>query len=75
MRLLRWDDETKFCVRACAQLRVTKKLEFEHATEIQARPHYDTDLTAETDVKNDIKVLWIKEPKADSYEYVAFLSA
>ena len=72
MRLLRWRDRTQFFVRACKHLRVTKRLEFVHATVLPGREQYHTELSAETEVKDGVNVLWIKDPKPDSYEYVVF---
>jgi hypothetical protein len=76
MRTLRWREDTKFFVRACGHLRVTKRLDFDHAIELQhGREQYDTELSAETDEKGGVHVLWIKDSKADSYEYVLLLVA
>ncbi|OAX38949.1 hypothetical protein K503DRAFT_865778 [Rhizopogon vinicolor AM-OR11-026] len=74
MRVLRWDDDTQFFVRACGQLRVTKRLEFVHATGVHGQGQYNTELTAETQRQKDREhVLWIKDPKADSYDIAAAL--
>lgn len=73
MHLLRWHDDTQFFVRVCGHLHVTKRLDFKHATELQGRNQYNTELSAETQLKGGTNVLWIKESKADSYEYVMLL--
>ncbi|OJA08565.1 hypothetical protein AZE42_03358 [Rhizopogon vesiculosus] len=74
MRVLRWGDDTQFFVRACGHLRVTKRLKFAHATEVHGREQYSTELTAETQSQKDRgHVLWIKDPKADSYDIAAAL--
>lgn len=74
MRTLRWREATQFFVRACGHLRVTKRLDF--ATEHQhGREQYDTELSAETEEKSGVHVLWIKDSGADSYEYVVLLIA
>jgi hypothetical protein len=70
MRLLRWRDKSQFFVRACKRLCVTKRLEFEHAIIPPGREQHNTELSAETEVKDGVNVLWIKDPKPDSYEYV-----
>lgn len=71
MRLLRWHDEDQFFVRACKRLDVTKRLDFPGATiGPQGQKAHPTELSAETQTKDGVNVLWIKEPKADSYEYV-----
>ncbi|OJA08568.1 hypothetical protein AZE42_03362 [Rhizopogon vesiculosus] len=74
MRALRWGDDTQFFVRACKELGVTKRLEFAHATGVQGQGQYNTELTAETQQQKDREyVLWIKAPKADSYDVAAAL--
>ncbi|KAG0706644.1 hypothetical protein DFH29DRAFT_900624 [Suillus ampliporus] len=73
MRLLRWHDESQFFVRACRKLDVTKRLEFVHATGLRGREAHPTELSAETQFKEGVNVLWIKEPKADSYDIAAAL--
>ncbi|KAG2141060.1 hypothetical protein DEU56DRAFT_797030 [Suillus clintonianus] len=74
MRLLRWHDECQFFVRACRKLDVTKRLEFTHATTgPQGQKAHPTELSAETQTKDGVNVLWIKEPKADSYDIAAAL--
>jgi hypothetical protein len=72
MRLLRWHDKNQFFVRACKRLDVTKRLDFQYATiGPQEQKAHPTELSAETQTTEDgVNVLWIKEPKADSYEYV-----
>jgi hypothetical protein len=71
MRLLRWHDENQFFVRACRKLDVTKRLDFPNAVMgSQGQKAHPTELSAETQFKDGVNVLWIKEPKADSYEYV-----
>jgi hypothetical protein len=75
MRVLGWRDQTQFFVRACRNLRVTKRLEFEHATVPSGREQYHTELSAETEFKDGVNVLWIKDPKPDSYEYVVLFVA
>jgi hypothetical protein len=75
MRLLRWHDEDQFFVRACKRLDVTKRLDFPGATiGPQGQKAHPTELSAETQTKDGVNVLWIKEPKADSYEYVGTVS-
>lgn len=74
MRLLRWHDENQFFVRACRRLDVTKRLEFPYATTgLQGQKAHPTELSAETQPKDGVNVLWIKEPKADSYDIAAAL--
>ncbi|KAG1825278.1 hypothetical protein EV424DRAFT_1392999 [Suillus variegatus] len=74
MRLLRWHDEDQFFVRACRKLDVTKRLDFPNATNgLQGQKAHPTELSAETQSKDGLHVLWIKEPKADSYDVAAAL--
>ncbi|KAG1747684.1 hypothetical protein EDB19DRAFT_1872895 [Suillus lakei] len=74
MRVLRWHDESQFFVRACRKLDVTKRLDFAHATTgPQGQKAHPTELSAETQIKDGVNVLWIKEPKADSYDIAAAL--
>lgn len=74
MRLLRWHDENQFFVRACKRLDVTKRLDFPGATiGPQGQKAHPTELSAETQTKDGVNVLWIKEPKADSYDIAAAL--
>ncbi|KAG2069450.1 hypothetical protein BDR04DRAFT_1101540 [Suillus decipiens] len=74
MRLLRWHDENQFFVRACRRLDVTKRLDFPSATiGSQGQKAHPTELSAETQCKDGVHVLWIKEPKADSYDIAAAL--
>ncbi|KAG1813853.1 uncharacterized protein BJ212DRAFT_1364045 [Suillus subaureus] len=74
MRLLRWHDENQFFVRACRRLDVTKRLDFPNATiGPQGQKAHPTELSAETQIKDGVNVLWIKEPKADSYDIAAAL--
>ncbi|KAG1747682.1 hypothetical protein EDB19DRAFT_1686202, partial [Suillus lakei] len=74
MRVLRWHDENQFSVQACRTLDVTKRLDFAHATTgPQGQKAHPTELSAETQIRNGVNVLWIKEPKADSYDIAAAL--
>ncbi|KIK42488.1 hypothetical protein CY34DRAFT_142335 [Suillus luteus UH-Slu-Lm8-n1] len=75
MRLLRWHDKDQFFVRACKRLDVTKRLDFPNATiGPQEQKAHPTELSAETQTTEDgVNVLWIKEPKADSYDIAAAL--
>ncbi|KAG2358885.1 hypothetical protein BDR07DRAFT_1416380 [Suillus spraguei] len=74
MRLLRWHDENQFFVRACGRLDVTKRLDFPGATTgPQGQKAHPTELSAETQYRDDVHVLWIKEPNADSYDIAAAL--
>ncbi|KAJ8580861.1 hypothetical protein M405DRAFT_938557 [Rhizopogon salebrosus TDB-379] len=73
MRLLRWRDRTQFFVRACKHLRVTKRLVFQHATVPPGRERYDTELSAETEFKDGVNVLWIKDHNPDSYDVASAL--
>ncbi|KAG1798994.1 uncharacterized protein HD556DRAFT_1440065 [Suillus plorans] len=74
MRLLRWHDDNQFFVRACRKLDVTKRLDFPNATNgLQGQKAHPTELSAETQSKDGLHVLWIKEPKADSYDVAAAL--
>ncbi|KAG2107835.1 hypothetical protein BD769DRAFT_1500283 [Suillus cothurnatus] len=74
MRLLRWHDENQFFVRACRKLDVTKRLDFPNAVMgSQGQKAHPTELSAETQFKDGVNVLWIKEPKADSYDIAAAL--
>jgi len=76
MYLLPWHDQGKFSVRGCGKLCVTKELKFEHAVGFQDRPRYDSELTAETELRDGGKhVLWVKEADFNSYEYVALILA
>ncbi|KAG0706652.1 hypothetical protein DFH29DRAFT_1021055 [Suillus ampliporus] len=73
MRSLQWDDDKQFFVRACQKLHVTKRLEFVHATVPLEQKEYPTQLSAETQLKDGINVLWIMESKAGSYDIAVAL--
>jgi hypothetical protein len=76
MRLLWRHDENRFFVRDCKRLDVTERLDFPNATIVpQEQKAHPTELSAETQTKDDMNVMFIMESKADSYEYVVLCIA